>query len=108
RRWLGAGRSRLPPPVPRPTPATFVCTPPTSQPNTAVILRTRGSRHGLAVARRLPEGLLDLDLDGPNVHRARAGELPAHPSREVLREHLHRRVRDGEQGAVHLRKDVFG
>src|SRR2546422_11718341 len=77
--------------------STFVFTPPTSHPNTAVIPRTRGSRDRLAVGRRLPEGLLDLDLDCPNVHRARARELPAHPSREVLREHLHRRVGDGER-----------
>src|SRR2546422_7503323 len=107
-RWISYGWARAAATVPRTTRATFVFTPPTSQPNTAVIPRTRGSRHGLAVGRRLPEGLLDLDLDGPNVHRARAGELPAHASREVLREHLHRRVGDGEQGAVDLRKDVLG
>src|SRR2546422_2057153 len=47
--------------------STFVFTPPTSHPNTAVIPRTRGSRDRLAVGRRLPEGLLDLDLDCPNV-----------------------------------------
>src|SRR5256885_12136621 len=58
-----------------------------------------GSRERLAVSGGLAEVLLHLDLDRHQVHAGRRRELAAHAPREVLRQHLDRRVRDRQQCA---------
>src|SRR2546425_747087 len=47
-----------------------------------------------------------LGLDRPQVDPLRRRERPRDPSREILRQHLHRRVRDGQKRAITLREHV--
>src|SRR5512146_498114 len=66
----------------------------------------RTSAEQFTIESGLPKVLLHFHLDRGEMGDLDLAERREQPSREVLREHLHRRIGDGEQGAVSSRKDI--